>query len=115
MKKKVIYTAILVAGLTFLTFNTMQVSAQTATTKTEAKEVVKYTCTHHPEVVSDKPGKCSKCGMDLVAMKKHEGMKDGKMKMKNDTTKTKHSSKGGMKKGEKGMKKDSTGMGKMKM
>ena len=25
-----------------------------------------YTCTMHPEVVSDKPGKCPKCGMKLV-------------------------------------------------
>jgi hypothetical protein len=25
-----------------------------------------YTCPHHPDVVSDKPGKCPKCGMDLV-------------------------------------------------
>jgi multidrug efflux pump subunit AcrA (membrane-fusion protein) len=25
-----------------------------------------YTCPMHPEVTSDKPGKCSKCGMDLV-------------------------------------------------
>ncbi len=29
-----------------------------------SKEI--YTCTMHPEVVSDKPGKCPKCGMDLV-------------------------------------------------
>jgi hypothetical protein len=28
-----------------------------------------YTCTMHPEVTSDKPGKCPKCGMDLVAKK----------------------------------------------
>jgi hypothetical protein len=28
-----------------------------------------YTCVMHPEVVSDKPGKCPKCGMDLVPMK----------------------------------------------
>lgn len=27
---------------------------------------VMYTCTMHPEVISDKPGKCPKCGMDLV-------------------------------------------------
>jgi hypothetical protein len=26
----------------------------------------KYTCTMHPEVVQDKPGKCPKCGMKLV-------------------------------------------------
>ena len=25
-----------------------------------------YTCPMHPDVISDKPGKCPKCGMDLV-------------------------------------------------
>ena len=25
-----------------------------------------YTCPMHPEVISDKPGKCPKCAMDLV-------------------------------------------------
>src|SRR5438067_1521108 len=28
----------------------------------------KYTCVMHPDVISDKPGKCPKCGMDLVSM-----------------------------------------------
>lgn len=32
--------------------------------KTEAK--ISYTCPMHPEVVSDKPAKCTKCGMNLV-------------------------------------------------
>jgi hypothetical protein len=27
---------------------------------------VYYTCTMHPEIHSDKPGKCPICGMDLV-------------------------------------------------
>ncbi|MCY7409377.1 MAG: hypothetical protein LH473_03830 [Chitinophagales bacterium] len=29
-------------------------------------EVETYTCPMHPEVNSDKPGKCPKCGMELV-------------------------------------------------
>jgi hypothetical protein len=28
-----------------------------------------YTCPMHPEVKADKPGKCPKCGMDLVPVK----------------------------------------------
>ncbi len=31
-----------------------------------------YTCPMHTEVISDKPGKCPKCGMDLVLQKKAE-------------------------------------------
>jgi hypothetical protein len=47
---------------------------------------VVYTCKMHPEVTSDKPGKCPKCGMDLV--KKEDIMKDSTMKdMKMDSTK----------------------------
>ena len=30
----------------------------------------KYTCVIHPEIISDKPGKCPKCGMKLMPKKK---------------------------------------------
>ena len=46
-----------------------------AATPTEQKpaaasaETTYYTCTMHPEVHSDKPGKCPICGMDLVPAK----------------------------------------------
>ncbi len=43
--------------------------AQNALAKdsTEKKNVqIKYTCSMHPEIISDKPGKCPKCGMDLI-------------------------------------------------
>ena len=39
-----------------------------------------YSCPMHPDVKSDKPGKCSKCGMDLIKSKK-EQMKMEVMKM----------------------------------
>ena len=32
-------------------------------------EQVAYTCPMHPEIVSDEPGKCPICGMDLVVKK----------------------------------------------
>jgi Cu(I)/Ag(I) efflux system membrane fusion protein len=25
-----------------------------------------YTCTMHPQIIKDKPGKCPICGMDLI-------------------------------------------------
>ena len=33
-------------------------------------EATHYTCVMHPEVVQDHPGKCPKCGMELVPVKK---------------------------------------------
>lgn len=36
-----------------------------------------YTCSMHPDVKSDKPGECPKCGMELVEMKeKHQNMNE---------------------------------------
>src|SRR6266446_3183344 len=36
----------------------------------EQDRTQKYTCTMHPEVVTDHPGNCPKCGMKLVPLKK---------------------------------------------
>lgn len=39
----------------------------------------KYTCSMHPEVVMNKPGKCPKCGMALIPMKSKKMKMDKKM------------------------------------
>lgn len=40
------------------------------TVQSTTSEKVLYTCPMHPEVRSDKPGKCPKCGMDLKKVEK---------------------------------------------
>jgi CopA family copper-resistance protein len=40
-------------------------------TKPQSQSKISYTCTMHPEVRSDKPGKCPKCGMNLVEAENH--------------------------------------------
>ena len=35
----------------------------------EQEKMQKYTCPMHPEVITDHPGNCPKCGMKLVPMK----------------------------------------------
>lgn len=39
--------------------------------KVQKQSQTNYTCPMHPEVVSDKPGKCPKCGMKLVEKENH--------------------------------------------
>ena len=59
---------------TFLTFFLVATigSALLAQSPTPTPPVRQYTCVMHPEVVQDHPGKCPKCGMELVSVKKHK-------------------------------------------
>lgn len=64
-----------------LTISSVFVNAQEkAGKKDTAQHVALYSCPMHPDVKMDKPGKCPKCGMDLVLSKKEE--------MKKEVTKT---------------------------
>ncbi len=54
------------AATVFAAHSTTAVSDTTKTKKVKPVAKVQYTCTMHPEVVMDKPGKCPKCGMTLV-------------------------------------------------
>ena len=64
MKKTILFIAILLAVSTSTTF--AQAAKDTMHMKMGA---MKYTCPMHPEVVKSKPGKCPKCGMELVEKK----------------------------------------------
>ena len=45
------------------------------TDKAKKPSATVYTCSMHPEITSDKPGKCPKCGMKLVPKEPAEGKK----------------------------------------
>jgi hypothetical protein len=43
-----------------------QAETEQTSMETEGDQVTTYTCPMHPEVMSDEPGKCPECGMNLV-------------------------------------------------
>jgi hypothetical protein len=89
MKKAIILSVGLMVG-------SIGAFAQTkpAQTGSAKKPATVYTCTMHPEVTSNKPGKCPKCGMELV-VKKNAGPDPATQKKsmnKKDSAKTKANS-----------------------
>ena len=63
--------------LMLMVASTTAIFAQKAKQETSKKgksttAMASYTCPMHPEVQSSKPGKCSKCGMDLTRSKKEQ-------------------------------------------
>ncbi len=65
----------------FATFTTFSQKSKANSTNTQPSTIqVQYTCPMHPEVVSNKPGDCPKCNMDLSLSKKEQ--------MKREVTKT---------------------------
>ncbi|MGV3586792.1 MAG: heavy metal-binding domain-containing protein [Adhaeribacter sp.] len=76
MKANILYSAIFAFGLTIFTSCGSEQKETTETTSTEVnqEQAALYTCPMHPEVTSDKPGKCPECKMNLekVADAGHE-------------------------------------------
>ena len=69
MKKLFIVAVMLTASLA--TF-AQKAKAHLPENKTGTVLPASYSCPMHPDVTSDKPGKCSKCGMDLTLSKKEQ-------------------------------------------
>ena len=65
MKTKLILTTFAALALGLAAFNVTGCRKSDPATTSE-KTAVKYTCSMHPEVVTDAPGNCPKCGMKLV-------------------------------------------------
>jgi hypothetical protein len=69
MKKATLMAiAILFSGMSVFAVHPTTVVSDTTKTKKVKPAKVQYTCPMHPDVLSDKPGKCPKpnCGMTLV-------------------------------------------------
>ena len=47
--------------------------------QTPKPQTTQYTCVMHPEVVQGHPGKCPKCGMELVPVKKSNAKRSTKV------------------------------------
>jgi ssDNA-binding Zn-finger/Zn-ribbon topoisomerase 1 len=89
--KKYISIAILLSLMTtaFIACNNSDTKNNNSSTQTDTtgkRQVMvtdeMYTCTMHNEVMSEKPGKCPKCGMALVKQK----MTEEQMKMMKEGT-----------------------------
>ena len=69
MKMVIILTiALCSASLSFAQSETSKATSR----KTQNVQKAKYTCAMHPEVVSDQPGKCPKCNMQLTTSNKEQ-------------------------------------------
>lgn len=68
MKKSLLILSFVLLGVTvFISCGSN--TGKEKQTETKAVASVQYTCPMHPEVISDKPGNCPKCGMALVEKK----------------------------------------------
>ena len=75
--KKLINTSALLIVLFFAACTSSEKPAQASTdTASHSMTAAVYTCSMHPEIISDKPGTCSMCKMDLIVKTDEAGSAD---------------------------------------
>lgn len=74
------FKMLMMAAFTILSVAVFAQDTNKTTMQKHKMEQAKYCCPMHADITSDKPGKCSNCGMDLTKSKK-EKMKMETMKM----------------------------------
>src|SRR5205814_4440147 len=79
------YSASLAMLKFFLTFILIATITFALVAQTPKPEATQYTCVMHPEVVQDHPGKCPKCGMELVPIKKSNAKHSTKLETVDST------------------------------
>lgn len=68
--KSIIFVVSLVVFCSFQnTFAQNSIEKQDTTLALDSTKII-YSCPMHPEIISDKPGTCPKCGMELVKVEK---------------------------------------------
>jgi len=69
MNKKIkfsLFVFVFLAGFVVSSCKNSGTTSSESDKKAEQVSKVEYTCPMHPDVISDKPGQCPECGMDLV-------------------------------------------------
>lgn len=79
LKKNIIMKNYLLSFILTVIISPMFAQSDSVKIKATSTDSIIYTCPMHPEVISDKPGKCPKCGMDL--MQKKSSSSEYKMNM----------------------------------
>ncbi len=66
MKKIIILVSLLLISIGYASAQVNTSEPETTLIPDSVSLAVSFTCSMHPEIISDKPGTCPKCGMDLV-------------------------------------------------
>lgn len=66
MSKYIILACLMLISMRYAVAQNSDTNSINGNKPVNSENIVTYTCSMHPEIKSDKPGKCPVCGMDLI-------------------------------------------------